>query len=308
MAGWSERLTDVLNQFGYQARIVKVERLQALREEIARLHEEGAFGAEFYSQELSWLEYDASRLPGAGSVIVVAMPQPSFRLTFHWQSMPREVILPPTYAFYEIDQKLEALVERALQGEAHSLSMIHPPLKLLAARSGLSRYGRNNITYVEGMGSFNRLVAWAIDLPAPEDSWQEAERMPECDHCARCLKACPTGCIEAGRRMVRAEACMTHINESGEPFPEWVDSAWVNAMMGCMACQAACPQNKSFLEPADWEDSLDEAETALLLGRAPLESLSEKTREALKKLSMLRYYETGALSRNLKILIERASA
>jgi epoxyqueuosine reductase len=308
MAGWSERLTDVLNRSGCQVRVVKVARLQALREEIARLHAEGAFGAEFYEQELSWLEYDASRLPGAGSVIIVAAPQPAFRLTFHRRGALGAVILPPTYAFYEVDRKLEALVELALEGEPHSLSMIHPPLKLLAARSALSRYGRNNITYVEGMGSFNRLVAWATDLTVSEDSWREAERMSECDHCKRCLDACPTGCIEAGRRMVHAEACMTHINESGEPFPEWVDSAWVNAMMGCMSCQAACPRNRPYLEPVDWEDAFDEEETALLLGRAPLESLPERAREALKKLSMLRYYETGALSRNLGILLSRESA
>jgi len=158
------------------------------------------------------------------------------------------------------------------------------------------------------MGSFNRLVAWATDLQAPKDSWQEAERMPECDHCARCLTACPTRCIEAGRRMVHAEACLTHVNESGEPIPEWVDSGWVNAAVGCMFCQAACPKNRPYLEPAVWEDGFDEAETALLVGGAPLASLPERTREALKKLCMLRYYETGALSRNLGILLGRESA
>jgi epoxyqueuosine reductase len=106
------------------------------------------------------------------------VPQPAFRLTFHPEDRPAQVILPPTYAFDDIDRKVEALVESTLEGEAHSLMMIHPPLKLLAARCGLSRYGRNNVTYVEGMGSFNRLVAWATDLAAPEDAWQEPERMP----------------------------------------------------------------------------------------------------------------------------------
>ena len=42
MVGWSERLTDVLNQNGCQVRIVKAERLRALQEEIAQLHAEGA--------------------------------------------------------------------------------------------------------------------------------------------------------------------------------------------------------------------------------------------------------------------------
>jgi len=127
----------VLNQNGCRARIVNVGRLRALQDEIERLRAKGAFSVEFFEQELAWLEYDAGRLPGTGSVIVVAAPQPAFRLSFHWQGMPKEVILPPTYAFQEIDRKLEALVESALASEPHSLMMIHPPLKLLAARSGL---------------------------------------------------------------------------------------------------------------------------------------------------------------------------
>jgi hypothetical protein len=65
MAGWSERLTDVLNQNGCRARIVRVERLQALREEIERLRAEGAFGVTFY--RTSWLEYDASCCRGLSS-------------------------------------------------------------------------------------------------------------------------------------------------------------------------------------------------------------------------------------------------
>jgi epoxyqueuosine reductase len=170
MTGWSERLMDVLKQNGCLARIVRVERLRALREEISRLREDGAFDADFYQQELSWLEYEAGKLPEARSLIVVAMPQSAFRLTFRWHGKPRQVILPPTYAFHDLDQTVESLVERALAGKA-LLSKIYPPLKLLAARSGLCRYGRNNVTYVEGMGSFNRLAAWATDLEAPEDSW-----------------------------------------------------------------------------------------------------------------------------------------
>jgi epoxyqueuosine reductase len=38
-------------------------------------------------------------------------------------------------------------------------------LKRLAVRSGLARYGRNNVTYVEGMGSFLELSASLTDMP-----------------------------------------------------------------------------------------------------------------------------------------------
>ncbi len=44
---WSERLKDVLTRNGCRARIVKVERLRALQDEIVQLRKEGAFGVEF---------------------------------------------------------------------------------------------------------------------------------------------------------------------------------------------------------------------------------------------------------------------
>lgn len=43
------------------------------------------------------------------------------------------------------------------------------PLKRLGVQSGLSKYGRNNITYIEGMGSQFSLVAYFSDMPYEHD-------------------------------------------------------------------------------------------------------------------------------------------
>jgi hypothetical protein len=45
------------------------------------------------------------------------------------------------------------------------------PLKLLAAHSGLGRYGRNNLIFVDGMGSFVMLYAFLTDHPFLDDTW-----------------------------------------------------------------------------------------------------------------------------------------
>ena len=42
-------------------------------------------------------------------------------------------------------------------------------MKLAAVRSGLAQYGRNNICYVEGMGSFFSFHAYLTDRVFEED-------------------------------------------------------------------------------------------------------------------------------------------
>ena len=61
------------------------------------------------------------------------------------------------------------------------------PLKPLAVRLGLVRYGRNNVTYAPGMGSYIQLLGYLTDasLPLP-DGWrpQEPTLLPECERAA----------------------------------------------------------------------------------------------------------------------------
>lgn len=301
------RLTEALERNGYRGRIIAVDRLCELRAEIERLSDDGTIRRDFFDAAYAWLEYNAAeRLPSARSVIIIAMPQKAYDLSFRWKGETRRVVLPPTYAFHDADQKAQTLIEEVLQPEGLAAAMIQPPLKLLAVRSGLSLYGRNNLTYVDGMGSYNRLVAWVSDLDPEEDTWQEARRMPECDHCRRCLDACPTGCIRPEQRLVDAETCLTNLNEFGKPFPDWVEHSWHNALVGCMACQSVCPKNQPYLKSAAWPYSFDEDETALLLSDPSEESLPRRTWKALQDLSMLYYYKVGVIQRNLKIPLERA--
>ena len=69
------------------------------------------------------------------------------------------------------------------------------PWKLLAVRSGLAQYGKNNITFIQGLGSFYRLVAFISDLPCAEDNWGEFKSLDDCRNCDACTKACPSGAI-----------------------------------------------------------------------------------------------------------------
>src|SRR3972149_4889651 len=92
--------------------------------------------------------------------VVIAVPAPGVRLTFHGKGAAREAVLPPTYAGYNATtRRVQDAVTSMLEEGGWRSARPLLPLKTLAAHSGLATYGRNNITYVPGMGSYAQLVA-----------------------------------------------------------------------------------------------------------------------------------------------------
>jgi len=177
------------------------------------------------------------------------------------------------------------------------------PEKLLAVRSGLGSYGRNNICYVNGMGSFHQLVVFYTELPCEEDNWQESQLMESCEGCSACLDNCPTGAITPERFLLRAERCITFHNERREDFPTWIDPSWHKCIVGCLDCQAICPENKNILEWVEEKGEFSQEETALLLEGKMLNRLSSTLIIKLTQLDLMEYLDV--LPRNLSVLLDK---
>jgi epoxyqueuosine reductase len=209
-AGDAEGLSDELEERGYRGRIVSIQRLRDLQEEIEGGHRQGLFDEEFYREWLAPLTFSpADSLPDARSLIVAAVPQPQLRVTFNWNGEAASFFVPPTYLHgREADARVEGFLAEVLGRQGYRLSRARLPLKLLAVRSGLGAYGRNNICYVPGMGSFHRLAAFYSDFPCREDAWQEPQMMERCANCSACLNKCPSGAISSGRFLLHAERCI----------------------------------------------------------------------------------------------------
>ncbi len=119
-----------------------------------------------------------------------------------------------------------------------------------------------------------------------------------CEKCAVCVNACPTGAIDPDRFIIRADRCITFMNERTGEFPAWLDPASHQCLVGCMRCQEACPENMNFRNWIVRKGSFTEEETGLLLsGKQP----SGETVEKLEALSLTEYLPV--LPRNLKILL-----
>jgi len=307
MNRFANELPNRLKDLGYQVRAISIHHLQLLQEQIQGQHDQGLLDNQFYQDRLAWLRFQIPEtLPKAESLIVVAVPRPQTQAIFTWNGQRRPLIIPPTYTAYkDITEKVQNLLARILGEKGYMSTGTELPLKLLAARSGLGQYGRNNLCYVSGMGSFLQLVAVYSDMPCQEDDWQEATMLHNCEKCELCRRACPTGAIPSDRFLLRAERCITYHNEKkGDvPFPSWIDASWHNCLEGCMRCQRACPVDKKFIGWIGEEEEFSEEETHLLLDGTSRDKLPEETLRKLTHLDILD--DLDILPRNLGVFFKR---
>jgi epoxyqueuosine reductase len=306
MSRFVDEMLVRLRKRGYQASMISVSHLPVLQKELVSFRDQGLLDSEFFQHRLSWFSFRVPEaLPNAKSLIVVAVPRPQTRAIFTWNGRCRSLILPPTYTAYDnMEERIRSLLAEILREKGYASAGTELPLKLLAVRSGLGQYGKNNICYVSSLGSFLQLVAVYSDMPCEEDGWQEKAMMKSCEKCDLCRRACPTGAISSDRFLLHAERCISYHNEkSGDvPFPKWMDASWHNCVVGCMRCQRVCPQNSEFIQRIGEEEEFSEEETALLLKGVSQEKLPTATLKKLKHLSLIDYL--GCLPRNLSVFFK----
>ncbi len=291
-----------LEEKGYRGTMLPIEHVTQLKYEIEERSSQGQIDAGLYEKYLSSFKFDvATSLPKACSIIITAAPQPQRKITFHFNGQTYPVIIPPTY-YADTDSQIKNMLQNILDPNDYQFYPAALPLKLLAVCSGLARYGKNNIAYVEGLGSFVRLKAFLSDMPTDRGEWAEPRLMKECDKCKACPNGCPTKAIVSDRFLIHAERCITFLNEWREEFPEWIDPAWHNSLIGCMKCQLACPVNKRFIKWVEEGEAFNEAETELILNGVPLDRIPPETAHKLDRSYMLDYLDV--LPRNLRALLK----
>jgi epoxyqueuosine reductase len=295
-------ISSRLAERGYRGTTVPIEHVAQLEHEIQERLSRKEVDAGLCEKYLSGFRFDVTtNLPEARSIIMTASPQPQRKVVFHFNGKVYSVVIPPTY-YADTDECVRSVLQSILSSNGYQLHRAALPLKLLAVRSGMAAYGKNNITYVEGLGSFVRLRAFLSDTPVGRSDWVEAQAMKECDSCKACLNECPTGAIAQDRFLLHAERCLTFFNEDTAELPGWIEPAWHNSLIGCMKCQLVCPVNKPFAGWVEDGETFNEAETDLILNGVPLDRLSPETAQKLNRIYMAE--DLNLLARNLRVLMK----
>ncbi|MEW6525000.1 MAG: 4Fe-4S double cluster binding domain-containing protein [Bacillota bacterium] len=285
---------------GYRAAQVALASLQAVLDELAARHERGEFAPGIRTRLANALLAKWPLSSRAKSLVLVAVPAPVHSIVFDTGQGELEATVPPTYAYFgNTALMVRTQLQQAL-GEHFWPARV--PLKALAVRAGLARYGRNNLVYVADLGSFIQLLGFESDLEVePGRAGLEPELLAQCAGCRVCREHCPTGAIGQDRVLLHAEKCLSLVNQAPGDWPDWVLPSVHNSLLGCMACQDLCPANQGRRVKAVL-GRVPPAETqALLQGGREAEALQEALEARFRDWGLQCGVEV--MSRNLRVLL-----
>lgn len=295
---------------GMASRVVGLDALELVRSRLKRLATEGALDAGFVRGSLDGFRYlSGCTVTTPRSLVLLALPRPAHLVTFRGSARDIELVLPPTYVRYTPTFDLvRGWFRDDLGLDASQADLVSAPLKSLAAAAGLIRYGRNNLGYVPGLGSFVQLIGIVTSFGLEPDGELlriEDRGLGACESCRACAKACLTGAIDRDRFLVRAERCFTLFSESDAPVPETMAPPSADCLIGCLKCQEVCPANKGLLRREHTGLAFEERETEAML--SGFEGCDASFLADLRaKFSTLRTTEDiGLFARNLRLIVER---
>lgn len=301
-------LESELLKNGYVSKIIPIKHVKELENKIEGLYEQSLISENIYNKELKiCLDFDIEKqFPEAQSVLLIACSSPQVKVTFNINQKKVTFKVPPYYGDWQNTvESVKNIIKPILKKHNYKYTQAQLPEKLLAVCSGLGHYGRNNLCYINGMGSYLCFASFLTDIQVDGDSWADMGRLERCENCDLCVQNCPSGAINKESFLINAERCLTFYNEGKGIFPKWIQSNWHNCLIGCLSCQEICPENKSYREKNIKKVEFTEIETSYILENHPAESLPEDLEKKLIKLGLRGYYNYNRLSRNIFALLKK---
>jgi len=303
----TEKLQIEFKKLHAKFKTVSIVHLKDLQTELRTWQRDGLISEKFYKQNYDQFIFQPPEtLQNARSIIIIGVPQKVTRVEFFNKNKRYQTIIPPTYLFTGVRVACKEILTTVLGKKGYSVDRAILPMKLLAVKSGLGKYGKNNLCYVDGMGSYTRLEAFYTDYDFPTDEWYEKELMIACRSCSLCQQACPTQCIPSGRILIHADHCLTYFNENIGDFSSSIPQQAHHALIGCMRCQIICPVNKKYFGFNADTIIFTEEEISCILQQTPRENIPQALTKKLVDIDM--YEDYPELPRNFAVLIDKKKA
>jgi epoxyqueuosine reductase len=307
--GMRSRVIDPAQIPAYKYRTLPVSRFAELQAEYDKYkNDSGISRNKAFRDEVTPLNFKVpADFSNAKSVVVMATFAKLMYVNFHLDGKTIRVMVPPQYYADDMNaEKLKSIIQKDIVKRADSRVVDisnRVPLKPLAAHSGLGRYGRNNLIFVEGMGTFNLLAAFLTDQTFPEDNWTAINILDACRRCDHCDRICPTGSISRSNFLLNIDRCITLYNENPGDFPNWIMKSSHHALMGCVRCQDPCPENSGFSSVTGNLEDISEEETQKILNGISDDTLLKALQRKLKDFPAAESKATfPVLTRNLNVL------
>jgi epoxyqueuosine reductase len=289
----------------YKYSTLPIDYLPKLNDQIQRTLASGAAcDNEIYRSYVSEFQIaPPENMPNAKSVILVAVQDPIIQVDFNYKGTKHRIVAAPGYTRLKIKLKdLGAHLRANVTGNPDTIfEYAYIPAKLMAARTGLAQYGKNNICFVPGMGSYMKLLPFFTDHDFGEPRWHDPIMLHHCKGCDLCIKNCPGKCIVEDRFVIDAGKCVTLYNELADPFPDWIPPHAHNALAGCMMCQDICPANKDIPDSEEYLAEITETETEAILSGITEGELIESVIAKIGRIGLTA--DMAHLSKNLQAVL-----
>lgn len=246
-------LKEDLKQYAKEIGIDKIgvcsaEPFDELRERLIE-HRKKGFESGFEPKDIEKRVDPSLTVPGAKSIIAIAMAYPS--------KMPKKLSQSPgAYRglmarvawgqdyHHVLRDRLQKLKQFLLARLPHAKAEIMVDTGVLsdravAERAGLGWIGKNTALITPEFGSWVYLGEMVTDVNLPPD-----EPLPDgCGDCTRCLDACPTSALVQPRQL-NAQKCIAYLTLTRGSLAEEYRGKIGTRLYGCDTCQTVCPYNK----------------------------------------------------------------
>lgn len=235
------------------------------------------------------------------SILLIAVPHPLFsEVTFQHKNNRYHCVSLVSSDFESTRNTVQSELPK---NGLHFLEVENLPLKRLAVQSGLSIYGRNNITYINGFGSNFSYMAFFTDMPPTVLTLSPVKVSAVCQNCTACIRHCPTGAIRKDSFLIDNQRCLSYLNETADPFPEWVPVTAHHSLYDCIKCQMVCPMNKDQRGNKGRNVLFTEEEIRILLEGAAFDDYPGELKEKARYLGLDQWPD--GIAKNLQTLIDR---